>query len=285
MLPVVVLIFTFSYIPIYGVLIAFQDYRPGVPFIGPDARWVGLKNFREFVNSFYFDRILRNTVTLSFLNLIMGFWVPIVFAVFLNEIRGGRVRKTMQTVSYLPHFISAVVMAGFVLTFISSDGLISEIAGLFGFQIRAISSNADAFKWVYVITNIWKGFGWSSILYLSSMASIDPELYEAASMDGATRLRKMYHITLPFITPLIIIQLIFAIGSMMTSNTELILLLYNNAVLKSADVFGTYVYREGLVGGRFSFGSSVNFMQTSMNFLLIFAANKICDRLTNFSLW
>jgi len=285
MLPVIVLIFIFSYVPIYGVLIAFQDYMPGSPFIGPKVRWVGLKHFEMFVTSFYFPRILKNTLTLSLLNLAMGFWVPIVFALLLNEMRSGRARKTMQTISYMPHFISAVVMAGIVLTFISADGLVMELTQFLGIEMRAPSSNADAFKWVYTITNIWKGFGWSSILYLATISSIDPELYEAANIDGATRLKRIRYITLPFLGPLIMIQLIFSIGGLMGSNTELILLLYNNATLRSADVIGTYVYREGLVGGRFSFGSAANLLMTVLSFILIFSANKVSDKLTNFSLW
>lgn len=285
MLPVIILIFIFSYIPIYGILIAFQDYKPGAAFLGANVQWVGLKHFREFVNSFYFKRILTNTLTLSFLNLLMGFWVPIVFALMLNEMRNGSVRKVMQTVSYMPHFVSTVVVAGIVLSFISSDGLIAELLGLFGIKIPSLSANAGAFKWIYVVTNIWKNFGWSSILYLATLTSIDPSLYEAASIDGATRLHKMRYITLPFMTSIIMIQLIFAIGNLMGSNTELILLLYNNSVMKSADVIGTYVYREGLVGGRFSYGSAVNFMMTGLGFLLTFAANKVSDKLTDFSLW
>ena len=285
MLPVIILIFIFSYIPIYGVLIAFQNYKPGAPFLGAGVEWVGLKHFKEFIGSFYFKRILTNTLTLSFLNLLMGFWVPIVFALMLNEMRGSGARKAMQTISYMPHFVSTVVVAGIVLSFISSDGLIAEFAALFGIKFKALAANASAFKWIYVITNIWKSFGWNSILYLATLTGIDPALYEAASIDGATRFHKIYYITLPFMTPIIMIQLIFAIGNLMGSNTELILLLYNNSVLKSADVIGTYVYREGLVGGRFSYGSAVNFLMTGFGFLLTFIANKVSGKLTDFSLW
>ena len=285
MLPVIILIFIFSYIPIYGILIAFQDYKPGAPFLGAGVQWVGFKHFKEFIGSFYFKRILTNTLTLSFLNLLMGFWVPIVFALMLNEMRGRRTRKVMQTVSYMPHFVSTVVVAGIVLSFISSDGRVAEIAALLGIQVKSLAANAGAFKWIYVITNVWKNFGWSSILYLATLTSIDPSLYEAASIDGANRFHKMYYITLPFMMPIIMIQLIFAIGSLMGSNTELILLLYNNSVMRSADVIGTYVYREGLVGGRFSYGSAVNFLMTGFGFLLTFIANKVSGKLTDFSLW
>lgn len=285
MLPVIVLIVIFAYVPLFGVLIAFQDYLPGAPFVGPDVRWVGLKHFREFTTSFYFTRILRNTLTLSLLNLVMGLWVPVVFALLLNEMRNQAVKKTIQTISYMPHFISSVVIAGMVLSFIGSNGLFSEIAALFGVKMRSLTTNAGAFKWVYVLTNIWKSFGWGSILYLSSISSIDPELYEAADLDGATRLQRMRHITLPFLMPLFMIQLIFAVGSLMSSNTELILLLYNPSIYKSADVIGTYVYREGIVSGRFSYGSAANLLMTVISFTLIYIANKVSAKLTDFSLW
>ena len=285
MLPVLALIFIFCYMPMYGIVIAFQDYLPGISFFGPDVKWVGLKHISAFVSSFYFTRIIKNTLVLSGLNLLMGFWAPIIFALLLNELNHSRLKKTIQTLSYMPHFISSVVVAGMVLSFIANDGIIPRLTALFGVQAAALNTTPSAFKWVYTLTNIWKSFGWGSILYLSTMSSIDTALYEAADMDGASRLKRMWYITVPFLIPLIIIQLIFAIGAILGANTELILLLYNPAVYSSADVIGTFVYREGLMGGRFSYGTAVGLFMSVISFFLVFGANMLSRKLTDFSLW
>jgi putative aldouronate transport system permease protein len=285
MAPVIVLIIVFCYVPIYGIVIAFQDYVPGVPFFGPDVKWVGLKYFKEFVTSFYFMRILKNTLVLSGMNLLMGFWIPIIFALVLNEVRFPFFRKTIQTISYMPYFVSMVVVVGIVLSFIANDGMIVKLLGYFGVNVAGLNVSKSAFPWVYTLTNIWKSFGWGSILYLSTISSIDPELYESAEMDGAGRLRRIWHITLPHMVPLIAIQLIFAIGGILGSNTEMILLLYNPAVYSTADVIGTYVYRDGLLGGRFSYGTAVGLLMSVIGFALVYITNKISRKLTDFSLW
>lgn len=283
--PVIVLILIFSYAPMFGVVIAFQDYFPGFPFFGSGVKWVGLKHFKQFVQSFYFTRILRNTLVLSGLNLAMGFWIPIVFALLLNEMNRPFLKKFIQTASYMPYFISSVVVAGMVISFIADDGIIPRIAQSFGLQWKSLNTNPAAFPWIYTFTNIWKSFGWSSILYLSTMSSIDPTLYEAADIDGATRFQRMVHITIPFLVPLVIIQLIFAIGGIMGSNTELILLMYNPSVYSTADVIGTYVYRDGLMGGRFSYGSAVGLLMSLISFFLVWSANLVSRRVTDYSLW
>lgn len=283
--PVIVLIFIFAYIPLYGIVIAFQDYFPGMPFIGEGVEWVGLKHFKAFVTSFYFGRILKNTIVLSLMHLCFGFWIPIFFALLLNEMDNARLKKVIQTVSYMPHFVSSVVVAGMVVSFIAPDGIVVMIAESLGIQVRALNTSQKAFPWIYTITNVWKSFGWSSILYLSSISSIDPTLYEAADIDGASRIQRMIHITVPFMVPLIMIQLIFAVSGLLNSNTEMILLLYNPSVYATADVIGTYVYREGLVGGRFSYGSAVGLMMSVIGYLLVYVANAISRKLTDYSLW
>ncbi len=285
LLPVIVLIFIFSYLPMFGIVIAFQDYFPGFPFIGAGVKWVGLKHFTQFVNSFYLTRILKNTLVLSGLNLAMGFWVPIVFALLLNEMDNQRMKKFIQTASYMPYFISSVVVAGMVLSFIANDGIVPRLAAVFGVQVKGLNTNAAAFPWIYTLTSIWKGFGWSSILYLSTMSSIDLTLYEAADIDGATRFQRMWYITVPFLVPLIVIQLIFAIGGIMGSNTELILLMYNPSIYSTADVIGTYVYRDGLMGGRFSYGSAVGLLMSLISFTLVLGANLVSRKTTDYSLW
>jgi len=286
-LPVLIHIFIFSYIPLYGIVIAFQNYYPGSPFIAFDGsvKWVGLKHIRDFVQSPMFPRIFGNTIRLSLMNLLFGFSCPIVFALLVNELRDGKFKKFVQTVSYMPHFISSVVVAGMVLSFINVDGLLNQVLGFFGVPQKAYNADPYAFPWVYTVTNIWKSFGWSSILYLSSIAAIDPGLYESAKIDGANRFDRMLYITLPSMSNLIIIQLIFSIGSIVSANTEMILLLYNPATYKTADVIGTYVYRDGLMGGRFSYGTAVNIFVSCINVILLVIANKISTKVADFGLW
>ncbi|MFZ2538180.1 MAG: ABC transporter permease subunit [Oscillospiraceae bacterium] len=285
MSPVLIHIFIFSYLPLYGVLIAFQDYNPGAGFFDLTTKWVGFKHFTDFMSNMYFWRLIKNTLFLSLLNIGIVFWTPVIFALLLNEIRAVRFKKVAQTVSYLPHFISAVVVAGMVLSFTRQDGLINQISGLFGINSVAFQNSPAAFPWIYTITNIWKSFGFSSILYLSSMAAIDPGLYEAARLDGANRMRQLWHITLPMIRPTIVIQLIFAVGSVLNANSELILLLYSPAVYTTSDVIGTFIYRDSLLNGRFSYGTAVGLFTSTINFIMVYVANYIARKTVDFSLW
>lgn len=285
MLIPMVLIFIFSYIPLYGIVIAFQDYFPGSAFIGKDVEWVGLKWFEKFLSSHYFSRIMRNTLVLNFMGLVLGFPVPIIFALIVNEIRSSKFRKFTQTVSYLPHFLSAVIVAGLVSRFIASDGIITLALQSLGFEAKSLNVNQQAFPWIYTLTNIWKSFGWSSIIYLSSLASIDPGMYEAAMIDGAGRMKRIWYITIPSLMPLIMIQLILSIGNMLASNTEMILLLYNESVYETADVIGTFMYRETLMGGEFSYGTASGLLMSIFSFILLYIANAVSRKYTEFSMW
>jgi putative aldouronate transport system permease protein len=287
MLPVILHIFIFSYIPLYGIIIAFQNYFPGSPFLAFDGsvEWVGLQHIADFIKSIYFNRVFGNTLILSFYQLAFGFWIPILFALLVNELRNKPFKKVVQTASYLPHFISSVVVAGMVLSFISPDGILNDIVSFLGGDRINFNIDSEYFPAIYTVTNIWKSFGWSSILYLSSISSIDPNLYEAARIDGANRVHQMRYITIPSIMSTIFILLIFAIGGLLGSNTEFILLLYNPAVYETADVVGTYVYRDGLLGGRFSYGTAVSLFTSVINFALLFIANTISQKVSDYSLW
>ena len=280
-----ILIFVFYYLPMFGLVIAFEDYSVGRPFFGPGVKWVGLKHFRKFVSSYYFPRILRNTLVLNLLQLFMGFWVPIVFALIVDEIRNSKFRKFTQTVSYMPNFISAVVVAGMFLSFIAEDGILTSFFRMLGFEAKSLNANEQFFPWFFTFLSVWKSFGWNSILYLSTISSIDHTLYEAADVDGATRLQKIWYITLPSMLPLIMIQLIFAVGGLLGSNTDMILLLYNSSVYSTADVIGTFVYRETLMGGKYSYGTAANLLMSVMSFALVFAANMTARKCTDFSIW
>lgn len=285
-LPVLILLFVFCYIPMYGIVISFQNYNPGDPFIGKDVVWVGLNWFIRFIKGEYFWRLIRNTLVLSGLNLAFGFTLPILFALLLDQIKAIRFRKFVQTTSYMPYFISTVVVAGMVIAFIDVNGIVTMfLSRFFGLESMNYRLSKPAFPVIYTITNIWKGFGFGSILYFATITSIDPQLYESAKMDGANRFQQMLHITLPGIQRIIAINLIMAIGGILGTNTDLILLLYHSATYEVSDVIGTYVYRLGILGGEFSYTTAVGLFMSVIGFALTFTANKISNRLTDFGLW
>ncbi|MFC5650532.1 ABC transporter permease [Paenibacillus solisilvae] len=287
LLPVVVHLFIFSYLPILGISVAFRDYRIGDPFLawGSDAKWVGLKHFIEFVNSMYFVRILRNTFFLSALFLIFGFWVPIVFSIFLNEIRHSLYKKVIQTMTFMPHFISTVVIVGIVVNFVSIDGIVNSIIQLFGGNREQLLNNPQYFRVIFIVSTIWQTFGWGSLLYLAAIAGIDPGQYESARMDGANRWKQAIHITLPGITPTIVILLLFTVGRILSTDTDKVLLMYNPSIYETADVIGTYTYRTGLLEGSFSYASAIGFFSAVVNFILLIFANSISRRYTEYGLW
>jgi len=286
LIPINILLFIFCYIPMYGIIIAFQDYMPGNPFLGPGVKWVGLYHIIRFINSEYFVRIIRNTLVLNGYNLVFGFTLPILFALLLDQVHNGPYRRFVQTASYLPYFISSVVVAGMVISFIDSHGLITRFLTLFGGEI---SSNYRLFKngfpALYTMTNVWKNFGFGSILYLSTITSIDQGLYESAKIDGANRLQQVLYITLPGIQRIIAINLILAVGNILNTNTELILLIYHPATYETADVVGTYVYRMGIENANYSYSAAVGLFMSLFAFALTFTANKISNKLTDYGLW
>ncbi len=285
MLPAIIIIFIYCYIPMYGYVIAFQDYAPGAPFWGANTKWVGFKHFIKFYESIYFKRLMSNTLWLSFLNLAWGFWVPIVFALLLNEVNVMGFKKFVQTASYLPYFISMVVMCGMLISFINPAGIINKLIVALGGEAKAWRTVPSAFPTIYVLSNIWKSFGFNSILYMSVITSIDTSMYESARLDGANRFQQAIHITLPSIIPTIAIMLIMAVGGLLGANTDMILLLYVPATYEVADVIGTYIYREGLQGGKFSYTTAIGMIQTVINFGMVFIANKISDKLTGAGLF
>lgn len=285
LIPVLALIFVFCYIPMYGIVIAFQDYLPGSPFIGEGVRWVGLKYFERFIGGEYFTRLIRNTLVLSGLNLAFGFSVPILFALLMDQIKTTWLKKTIQTASYMPYFISSVVVAGMVISFIDTDGLVMQLLSVFGVPKQNLRINSGAFPWIYTVTNVWKSFGFGSILYFSTISSIDPGQYEAARIDGANRWMQVWHITLPGLRNIIAINLIMAIGGILNANSELILLMYTPATYDVADVIGTYTYRMGIEGGQYSYTTAAGLFMSLIGFALTFAANKVSNRLTGYGLW
>lgn len=283
LLPVVLYYVIFNYLPMYGAQIAFRDYKPRNGILGSD--WVGFQNFISFFRGVYFTRLIRNTLLINILNLLIGFPAPILLALLLNEVRLVRFKKVVQTISYLPHFISTVVIAGMILQFVSTEGFITKLLTAFGFGKSNMLTDPAMFRPIYIISEIWQSIGWGSIIYIAAIAGISSELYEAAKIDGAGRLKQVLHVTIPGILPTIITMLILRIGTMMSLGYEKIILIYNSSIYETADVISTYVYRKGLVDMDYSFSTAVGLFNSLINLILLFMANKVCRKLTESSLW
>ncbi|MFD0680993.1 MULTISPECIES: ABC transporter permease [unclassified Paenibacillus] len=282
--PAAVYYLLFHYAPMYGTLIAFQDYNP---FRGMmSSPWVGLKHFNAFFDSIYFYRLIRNTFLIGAYSILFGFTIPIIFALLLHEVRHTRFRTIIQSMSYLPHFISTVVVAGLIVTFTSpSTGFINGILDFVGAQKIDFLRETGWFRTIYVSSGVWQNLGWSSIIYFAALTSISPSLYEAADMDGANRWQKVWHISLPGIKPTIITILLLDMGRVMDVGFEKVFLLYNSTTYETADVLSTYVYRSGLVQQQYSFASAVGLFNSVLTFIIIILFNKLARRLSGYSLW
>jgi putative aldouronate transport system permease protein len=282
-LPVVLYYLVFNYFPMYGALIGFKDFRPSLGVWG--SPWVGLKHFKEFFGSYYFARLLSNTLALSVYSLIFGFPAPILLALLLNELRSTSYKRIVQTVTYIPHFISIVIVSGIIINFVKQDGLISLLVKQFGRYDGNLLLEPRFFRPIYVISGIWQNIGWSSIIYLATLAGIDLELYEAARIDGAGRWRQTLSITLPSLLPTITILLILQMGSLMNVGFEKVMLLYNPRIYDTADVISTFVYRQGILSAQYSFSSAVGLFNSAINCFLVVFANQFSKRFTSNSLW
>ena len=282
-LPVVVYYIVFHYGPMYGLQIAFKDYSPGLGFL--KSPWVGFKHFTDFFQSIFFLRVFRNTILLSVYDLIFGFPAPIILALLLNELRSIRFKRVVQTVSYIPYFISAVVICGMIKDFTLSDGLINDVIVLFGGERSPILQEAGKFRSIFVSSNIWQGVGWGSVIYIAALAGIDQEIYQAAIIDGAGRFRRIWHVSIPGILPTVIILLILSIGHLLSVSFEKIILLYNPSIYETADVISSYVYRKGIQQFNFSFSSAIGFFNSVLNFILLVMANYLSKKFSETSLW
>jgi putative aldouronate transport system permease protein len=281
-IPVIYFI-VFQYLPMYGLIIAFKDFRPLSGILG--SPWAGFKHFEQFFHSVYLWRLLKNTVLLSIYSLIWGFPIPIIFALLVNELRDRFYKKFVQTVSYLPHFISVVVVTGMLVTFLAQDGVVNMVLSKFGIDPIVFLNESGLFRSIYVSSGVWQSFGWGSIIYLAAMAGINPQLYEAAAMDGAKRWHRIRHITLPGIMPTIIILLILNVGSMLEIGFEKVILLYNPTTYVTADIIQTYVYRRGILSADFSYGAAIGLINNVINLCILVIANTISRRVSDTSLW
>lgn len=282
-LPVIAYYVLFHYVPMYGAQIAFKDFAPSTGIAG--SPWVGLKHFTDFFGSIYFARVLKNTLTISVTSLVFGFPAPIVLALLINELRGRRFSRTVQLITYMPHFISLVVVCGMILEFTSRDGLVSVLLSSVGVPRATMLNDANLFVPIYVISGIWQHAGWGSIIYLATLTGIDPELYQAASIDGAGRWKQTRYVTLPGLLPTIIVLLILRTGSILSVGAEKVILLYNPSIYETSDVISSYVYRRGLLNADWSFSSAVGLFNSVVNFILVAAVNWLARRTSDTSLW
>ncbi|WP_228552406.1 ABC transporter permease [Gracilibacillus salitolerans] len=274
----------FQYGPMYGLQIAFKDYNPIQGFIG--SEWVGLENFTRFFSSYYFGRLLWNTLSISLLSLLIAFPIPIFLALLINEIKNLNLKKTLQNVTYIPHFISLVVIVGMLDLFLSPDGgFINIILNSLGIESIPFLEKPEWFKTIFIGSNIWQNMGWQSIIYVAALSGIDHQLYEAAKIDGASRLQRIIHVSLPGIFPVIIILLILDIGQFMNVGFEKILLMQNNLNLESSEVIQTFVYRNGILNGDYSYSTAIGLFNSIINFALLLLINRYARKKAETSLW
>lgn len=268
----------------YGVQIAFKDFIATKGIWG--SPWVGFKHFERFFDSYFFWRLIGNTLGISLYELAVGFPIPILLALMINEVRLKGYRKFVQTVTYAPHFLSTVVIVGMLLMFLSpTSGLVNLAIQAFGGEPISFMTEPGWFKTIYVFSGVWQQMGWSSIIYLAALAGIDPQLHEAAKVDGATRLQRIWHVNLPGIRPTIVILLILNFGSLMGVGFEKVFLMQNSLNMEGSDVISTYVYRSGILGAQYSFSAAVGLFNSVVNFILLITVNRIARKVNQVSLW
>lgn len=274
----------FKYVPMYGVQMAFRRFNPALGITR--SPWVGLKYFRQFFHSYYFKDLLWNTVSLSLYQLAVGFPAPIILALVINEIRQRSLQKFVQNVTYIPYFLSTVVSVSMLTLFCNpSYGIFNKILGLFGVPATDWMAKPGAFQTLYVFSNVWQNIGFNSIIYIAVLASVDPDMYEAATIDGCSRWRKMISISLPALVPTIMVLLVMRLGSIMNVGFEKVLLMQNPVNMSRSNVIATFVYTNGIQQGEYSYATAIGLFNSAINFLLLFIANKLARKLTGSSLW
>lgn len=283
-LPVLVHVFVFAYMPMYGIQIAFKDFKPLKGYAA--SPWVGFKHFERFLTSYQFPRLLKNTVMINIYGLIFGFPLPIILALMLNEVQNQKWKKFVQNVTYAPYFISTVVLVGMLnLLFATNDGMVNTMLLKMGITGPAWLERPELFKLMYVGSGIWQGTGWGAIIYIATLAGVDSEVLEAASVDGASRFQKIIHINIPHLIPTVVLILIMSFGGMISVGHEKVLLMMNDLNKDGADVISTYVYRMGLVNFEYSLSTAVGLFNTVINFLLLLIVNTISKKLSDYSLF
>ncbi|SIQ74532.1 putative aldouronate transport system permease protein [Domibacillus enclensis] len=283
LIPSFLLLICFTYLPMYGLVIAFKDYSPVLGIL--ESPWVGFKHFVQYFNSYQFDITIKNTLTISLYSILVGFPLPIALAILCNQLRIGLFKKVFQVTTYLPHFISTMVMCGMILIFLSpSTGLVANILGLVGLNMPNLLSDASLFSSVYVWSDVWQHVGWDSIIYLAALSAINPTYYEAATVDGASKLQKIIHIDLPLLLPTAMILLILRAGSLLNIGFEKVLLLQNQLNLPGSEIISTYVYKIGLQNFQYSLSTAIGLFNTVVNIIILLLVNWLSKKLTKTSL-
>ncbi|HEM3601443.1 TPA: sugar ABC transporter permease [Streptococcus suis] len=278
LLPGLVLTFIFRYIPMYGVLIAFKDYNPLKGVLG--SEWIGFEEFTKFLSSPNFGTLLANTLKLSVYGLLLGFLPPIILAIMLNQLLSDKAKKRIQLVLYAPNFLSVVVIVGMIFLFFSVGGPVNSILSLFGIEANFLT-DPDFFRPLYILSGIWQGMGWASTLYTATLVNVDPALIEAAKLDGANIFQRIWHIDLPALKPVMVIQFILAAGGIMNVGYEKAFLMQTSLNLTSSEIISTYVYKIGLVSGDYSYSTAVGLFNALINIILLIAVNKIVQRIND----
>lgn len=284
LIPVILYYIVFSYVPMYGIQIAFRDFNPLEGFFG--SPWVGLEHLERFFNSVNFWTVLKNTLGISIYSIAVGFPIPILFALLLNQMSREKYKRFIQTVTYAPHFISVTVLVGMLAIFLSpSSGIINQILALFNIKPVFFMAKPEWFKTIYVLSGIWQSAGWSSIIYLAALSGISQELHEAAIVDGANKFQRVWNIDIPGIIPTAVIMLILSLGNVMSVGFEKVFLMQNALNSPSSEVISTYVYKTGLLGGQFSFSTAIGLFNSVINFILLILVNNISKKISDISLW
>jgi putative aldouronate transport system permease protein len=283
LVPVLAYYIIFCYMPMYGAIIAFEDFRGGKGIWG--SPWVGLKHFKSIFESAFIWRLVRNTLLLSVYDLAFGFPAPIIFALLMNELRSKAFTRGVQTISYIPHFVSLVVVCGMVRDMLGTQGLANDIVAMFGGERINFLLEPGLFRGIYVGSGVWMEMGYGSIIYFATLTGIDPQLYEAAVIDGAGRWKQLLHVTLPSIIPTVVILLILSIGGMFSIGMEKVLLLYNPLTYETSDIISTYVYRRGLEKADYSFSAAIGLLNSVVNLIMLWLANRVSRMVSETSLW
>lgn len=284
LLPALVILILFSYVPMYGVQLAFRDYNPIMGITG--SPWVGFDHFVRFFNSYQFKQLIGNTLILSLYSLIVGFPIPIILALALNQVKNSKFKKLVQTVTYAPHFISVVVLVGMLGIFFSvNGGLVNEVIKLFGGEPKLFMGEVKYFRHMYVWSGIWQSMGWSAVIYLAALSGVSPELHEAATVDGATKLQRIWNIDLPTILPTIVTLLILNCGSVMSMGFEKAFLMQNPLNMENSEIIATYVYKMGLINAEYGFSTAVGLFNSVINCILLVTVNKVSKKIGQDGLW
>lgn len=283
-LPAIIYFIVFNYMPLYGIQIAFKDFKAVFGISG--SKWVGFKHFENFFHAYYFKRLLANTLLLNVYNLLWSFPVPIILAILLNQIKGPKIKRFIQTSIYVPYFISTVVLAGMLYIFLSpTSGIFNILRQAFGMKAVDFMSDAKAFRTIYIVSGIWQSAGWGTILYIASLSGVDPSLYEAAEIDGASIWQKIRYIDVPSIVPVIVMVFILDCGKLLSSNTDKALVMQTAGNIPTSDIIGVYVYNVGLGSGQFSYTTAIGLFINIINFIIIITANQISKKISDVGLF